>query len=1111
MSDILPSLNQLLSIFSKPTQQRSLDYVHQIDMDTLEIHHTEQTVSVGALIEGTDEYDCSIRYNRRLQKITHTECSCPVGYRCKHVAALVRWMHAHLTEAETTEGSETAWRQMRATLAAEQWLARLQQQLQRYEHTAADGLSPLVYSLTLVGGKLRLGVHKVRRSKAGAIQAHETYTAFDNAASGKLTMPETARQTFRKLYSHARSTQEEAYYFHDLNITALPLPLLRTLLTENQTYWQARSRDPFRPDTPLQWQEETGRLSWAWQSAEHSHGERLIILWDDGSGESHILGEDTPLRLLPSDPPSVLDTQRLTVTAADGALPLEIVQQLAAMPDIPAETALKLEAVFTGHRLTRDLPVPAAARETTSLHGAPQPVIRFEKSPTHAVMYNALSLPDHPVQTTLLYRYAGGDVAADDTAPFFLGRSNGQTVRQYRDLAAEEAAFNALKKCLKPLKRPLHTTALNMSEILPVLLPVNRLEQAGWLVEQQADSPVNVQTASAAEWSLHEADDGGHWFDIGATIRDESGTPHDFLEVVGTLLQKHAYLFNPAITANLPPNYYFTVMLDEHRPPLAVSLQEIQPFLTHLRGLLNREERRVDGYDAVQMSDLAHHLGMPWQMPDSLQRLADTLSRGYRSTLPTPQGFQGELRPYQQQGLAWLQFLRETAHGGILADDMGLGKTAQTLAHILLEKQAGRLNGRPVLIVAPTSLMHNWQQEAAKFTPDLSVLLLHGAARHQAFADTSSHDIVLTTYPLLSRDEAALLPHRFHQIILDEAQHIKNPHSKAAQVLRRLPSEHRLCLTGTPMENHLGELWSLFHFVMPGFLGSQETFNKKYRHPIEKKNDEAQRRHLANRVRPFVLRRLKTEVATELPPKTTIEISIPMNDAQSKRYEAVRAAMQRNIRQIIAEQGFKRSQIQILDALLKLRQVCCHPALLDSDGHDADGKKAAPSAKLEHLVEMVQNMVAEGRKILIFSQFTTMLALIEQALGKHHIRSVKLTGQTKKRAEVIDTFQQTDVPVFLISLKAGGTGLNLTAADTVIHYDPWWNPAAENQASDRAWRIGQDKPVFVYKLITAQSIEEKINALQQSKAHLAESVLSTDREGEAKFSEADIMALLERD
>ncbi|HNA20195.1 MAG TPA: DEAD/DEAH box helicase, partial [Agitococcus sp.] len=629
----------------------------------------------------------------------------------------------------------------------------------------------------------------------------------------------------------------------------------------------------------------------------------------------------------------------------------------------------------------------------------------------------------------------------------------------------------------------------------------------GWQVEHLADSPFNVQLGHNINLSLTESSSQQDWFELGATIQDPQGNTFNLVDLLSRLIKSHPFLLDAASLEELQEDDFLSVYLGENQPALALLIKDIKPILLHLGHLLNQDSHGMDKYDAAQALELQHVLGMPWQNNERLQQFANKLKQGYSQQLPTPQGFVGELRPYQQQGLGWLQFLRDTEHGGILADDMGLGKTAQTLAHILLEKQAGHLQQKPALIIAPTSLMYNWLKEAQKFTPDLKVLVLQGANRHQDFDKIPQHDIVLSTYPLLARDEELLKQHQYHLLILDEAQNIKNPRAKAAQVVRQLDAKHRLCLTGTPMENHLGELWSLFYFLMPGFLSSQELFNKNYRHPIEKKGDNQLRQKLVNRIKPFMMRRLKTEVAKELPAKTTIEINVDMSESQSKLYEAVRVAMQANIQDIIAKQGFKRSQIAILDALLKLRQVCCHPSLLKLDKMPSD---KASSAKLENLIEMVTEMVEEGRKILIFSQFTTMLQLIEDNLNSQKIAFVKLTGQTKKREEVINAFQTGQVPVFLISLKAGGVGLNLTAADTVIHYDPWWNPAAEDQASDRAWRIGQDKPVFVYKLITNQSIEEKIIALQKNKADLAASILSHDKEHQVKLSEEDVLQLFER-
>ena len=446
-----------------------------------------------------------------------------------------------------------------------------------------------------------------------------------------------------------------------------------------------------------------------------------------------------------------------------------------------------------------------------------------------------------------------------------------------------------------------------------------------------------------------------------------------------------------------------------------------------------------------------------------------------------PAGLNAQLRPYQRAGLDWLQFLRTHGFGGILADDMGLGKTLQALAHLLVEKESGRAD-RPSLVVAPTSLMFNWQAEAQRFAPQLKVLVLQGPERKDRFGDIARYDLVLTTYPLLARDHDALLAHAWHLLILDEAQVIKNPKAQASQIARRVDARHRLCLTGTPMENHLGELWSLFDILLPGLLADRKTFGRVFRTPIEKHADDAVADRLRRRVRPFLLRRGKAQVAAELPDKTEIVHGVELAGRQRELYEAVRLSMHRRVREEIERQGLARSHIVVLDALLKLRQACCDPRLIDSEQARAVGA----SAKLEALMEMLPEMVEEGRRILLFSQFTTMLGLIEAAVTEAGIDYVKLTGRTRDRETPVKRFQTGEVPLFLISLKAGGVGLNLTAADTVIHYDPWWNPAVERQATDRAHRIGQRQAVFVYKLICAGTVEEKIQAMQQRKQRLAD-------------------------
>ena len=499
-----------------------------------------------------------------------------------------------------------------------------------------------------------------------------------------------------------------------------------------------------------------------------------------------------------------------------------------------------------------------------------------------------------------------------------------------------------------------------------------------------------------------------------------------------------------------------------------------------------------------------------WKGADKLRETVSQLAG--RSDLPdidAPHNLRAALRPYQLEGLRWLQFLRGHRLGGILADDMGLGKTLQTLAHILTEKNAGRLD-LPVLVMAPVSLMGNWHREAARFTPDLNVLVLHGNQRHRGATRMAQHDIVVAPYSLLLRDSERWQAQHWHLVVLDEAQNIKNANSHAAKIVSRLTTRHRLCLSGTPMENHLGELWSLFNFLMPGFLGSQARFKALYRTPIEKHNDTERADKLRRRLTPFMLRRHKRDVAADLPDKQIAISSVELGDSQADLYETIRLSTEKTVRDALGNKGLAQSQIQILDALLKLRQVCCDPRLVAVPA----AQKVKQTAKLELLMELLPEMIAEGRKVLLFSQFTSMLSLIEEELEKRGMAWTKLTGQSQNRDEIIDRFTSGAVPLFLISLKAGGVGLNLTQADTVIHYDPWWNPAAENQATDRAHRIGQTQRVMVYKLVAQGTIEERILDLQERKAALAESLYSGEDSGGSSvglstLTETDLDALLQ--
>ena len=493
----------------------------------------------------------------------------------------------------------------------------------------------------------------------------------------------------------------------------------------------------------------------------------------------------------------------------------------------------------------------------------------------------------------------------------------------------------------------------------------------------------------------------------------------------------------------------------------------------------------------------------------TFERVCARLSgfRGVRA-MREPLGFKGELREYQREGLAWFGFLRELGLGGCLADDMGLGKTVQVLAMLEARRAEGDRGARgPSLVVAPRSLIFNWIEEARRFAPELKVIDYTGAERKERLQALGSAGLVVTTYGTMRRDVLELKDQRFDYVVLDEAQAIKNAGSQSAKAARLLSADHRLALSGTPIENHLGELWSLFEFLNPGMLGRSSAFKAfaldRGEDPDESQGAGGRLEAIARALRPFFLRRTKNEVLDDLPEKTEQTIVCELDKKERRRYVELRDHYRAALLGRESEVGVAHMKIQVLEALLRLRQSACHPGLIEPE------LASIGSAKLDALIPRLEEAAAEGHKALVFSQFTKFLAIVRSRLDAAGLTYEYLDGRTRNRQERVERFQSDpDCPLFLVSLKAGGHGLNLTAADYVFLLDPWWNPAVEAQAIDRAHRIGRTRPVFAYRLIARDTVEEKVLELQERKRELAQTLLNAGSGVLRDLTRDDLVALL---
>ena len=1085
--------------FNPTTLLRSKVYISERIIRQIEVAQDPdgRGVFVSASVHGTSPMpylvDILFREKRGFWS-AEPECSCPVGFNCKHAAALLSLMSFQLAK-----GSGNVFGSGMPQFAPElrEWLREIEKAAEAGRAIAGAPVAKpdnrfLAYCLEQPlyreGAKLNFVMRVGTRQKNGGVTISDSRANADPSKPPKYMARE------------------------DLVIASLYHQRYRKLHLWNDMPLQGSGWDDI-----LAAAHATERLFYGIESyrTKHSADYRPVALgptvavdatWEtsqDGSARPVLRCENPDLIILPTQPPRYFDAATATLGLLESELPGAV---LAAWQNGPSISPNNLAAVSTRFSAISAAALPAPVKVETESRPAssPQPHLRVHSrvlggkwdQQTLTIGQLSFRYTDSPPLSPL----AKGQVESHAEI------RGGKRVVWPRDFKAEHTLARRLMKvgfiALSEIVAPVHLDTAALYSCVPAVpLPtpqlawlnllecqeMQNLRDAGWTIEIDPKAGLTAHDASEFFPAIEaDPDHGIDWFRFDISF-ELGGKKLSLIPIIADAIRQD---FPPADTPELPE--FITLPCENPEDGFirfpARRLLEIVDQVRHLF------HGNVSGDGPIRMDRLAAAGVADTLAIDSSETTRALAKLGHSlkniTELPpaqVPKTVRAELRPYQAEGFRWLQFL--AAHGlhGILADDMGLGKTVQTLAHLAAER--AKNPGLPSLVIAPTSVVPNWADEAAKFTPKLKVLVLQGLERAAEFGKIKKADVVLTSYPLLTRDFEQLSKQDWHLVVLDEAQYIKNPKALAAQNACKLKAAHRVCLSGTPMENHLGELWSLMRFLMPGFLSDEKTFNTHLRRPIERDRSGDAQLALNRRISPLILRRTKDQVATELPAKTEIIHGIDLSKKQTDLYESVRAAMDKRVRDAIADKGLAKSHIIVLDALLKLRQICCHPQLLKSPA----AQKVTESAKLDYLTaELLPTLIEEGRRILLFSTFTSMLALIEEHLEKEKIPYLKLTGQTQDRASLVRKFQEGETPVFLISLKAGGTGLNLTAADTVIHYDPWWNPAAENQATDRAHRIGQTKPVFVHKLVCRGTIEDRILDLQKHKSAHVEALLSDE-------------------
>ncbi|MBA5248703.1 MAG: hypothetical protein FE834_04090 [Gammaproteobacteria bacterium] len=1014
---------------------RGLQYYQEDALVSLMVEYKDSgSIALSSQVLGNSLYEQTISIHHSNQHtIISGECDCPVGYNCKHVVVAV----VAFTGVQTPDKN----RQETNVVSKFELWANDFQRLKREDSLIQTSDEYMVYRLFTNDrhGAKDIEFVKAKQLKNGKVR-------FNKIDADRLLYSQTHQQILTKedqdIIVMFRGIFPQYSYYNDTFSGKLGYRVLLEMLKTNRCFYQNNNQ-------PLQLNNNEIALALSWKKTNNRYQ-----ITNNLTESVHIIA---------TDPVTIIDNNQVKILQG---INYNILEKIRTAPAVSKSQIVPMYQLFKKDLDDITIVIPEDFEQQTIKVSA-TPKITLEKHTDFAVIlnfiYDEVLLNYYPQEQTSI-------ILSEET--------------QYhiqRDLDFEnqiKQQFESLGFASDTFKQSLYFYYENEDKQQYLDFwhqfkqSLVQLEQQGFVIE--IDPSWTLDFADEAQVAV-DSDVENDWFSLSFNLEFD-GVKLPLAPLLIAFIGEFDCVNESREYVNLEvrPDYFVRIKTEQIKPILDVILQLYDG---------QSQDIQVMAYEAHILGDIDKNI--LWRGSKEVLKLAEKL-RNFKqiADVKVPKNLQTTLRDYQQTGLNWLNFLFDFNFSGILADDMGLGKTLQTLTHLSYLKTQKKLS-KPVLIVVPTSLIANWRNEVKRWTPNLKILSLYGGPeRFESFEQIKKADILLTSYALIYRDIDKFNEHCFSYVILDEAQKIKNPKTKMFAAIKSLKSDCRLALSGTPVENHLGELWAIFSFLMPGFLRSQTAFRRFYQTPIEKHLDQDKQKMLNQRVRPFMLRRTKAEVLPELPEKSEIIKYTQFNQKQAALYESIRVTMAKKVQEAVVQKGLAKSHIMLLDALLKLRQVCCDPQLVKIKA----AKKVTESAKLQLFLDLLEELLAENRKILVFSQFTSMLNILQSQLEQKNISFTKLTGATKKREEVIEKFSSGQVDVFLISLKAGGVGLNLTQADTVIHYDPWWNPAVENQATDRVHRIGQTKAVFVYKLIVENTIEAKVLELQKKKLQLQQGI-----------------------